>query len=185
MFQKAHVKKKKQQNKLVFSYSKISSFPGICLFKLNFYWTFMVVQSLSGVRLCNCMDCNTRGFPVFQYLPEFAQTHVHWVCDAIQPSHPLLPFSSCPQSFPASGSLLMSQLFTSGGQSISTSDSAPVLPMNIQDWFSLGLTGLISLQSKGLSRVFSNTTVQKHQFFSTQPSLWSNSHICTWLLEKL
>ena len=91
MFQKAHVKKKKQQNKLVFSYSKISSFPGICLFKLNFYWTFMVVQSLSGVRLCNCMDCNTRGFPVFQYLPEFAQTHVHWVCDAIQPSHFLLP----------------------------------------------------------------------------------------------
>ena len=91
-------------------------------------------------------------------------------------------FSSCPQSFPASGSFLMSQLFTSGGQSVGT--SASVLPMSIQDWFSLGLTGWISLQSKGLSRVFSNTTAQKHQFFGIQPSLWSNSHIHTWLLEK-
>ena len=81
------------------------------------------------------------------------------------------PFSSCPQSFSALGSFLMSQLFASGGQSIGASASASVLPMNIQDWFPLGLTGLISLQSKGLSRIFSNTTVQKHQFFGSQPSL--------------
>ena len=96
----------------------------------------------------------------------------------------VVPFSSCPQSFPASGSFLMSQLFASGGQSIGISASASVLPMNIQSWFPLGLTSLISLQSKGLARVFSSTTVWKHQFFSTQPSLWSNSHIRTWLLEK-
>ena len=87
-------------------------------------------------------------------------------------------------SFPSSGSFLMSQLFTSDGQSIGASASASILPMNIQDWFPLGLTDLISLQSKGLSRVFSNTTVQKHQSFSAQPSYWSNSHIHTWLLEK-
>ena len=145
MFQKAHVKKKKQQNKLVFSYSKISSFPGICLFKLNFYWTFMVVQSLSGVRLCNCMDCNTRGFPVFQYLPEFAQTHVHWVCDAIQPSHPLLPFSSCPQSFPASGTFPMSHLFLWGGLSIRASaqaDYSGLISFRIE-WFDLAVKGTL------------------------------------------
>ena len=96
----------------------------------------------------------------------------------------VVPFASCLQSFPASGSFPMSQFFASSGQSIGTSASASVLPMKIQDWFPLGLTGLISLQSKGLSRVFSNTTVQKHQFFCAQPSLWSNSHIRTWLLEK-
>ena len=95
----------------------------------------------------------------------------------------VVPSSSCLQSFPASGSFLMSWLFTSGSQSIGASASASIFPLNIQDWFSLGLTGLISLQSKGCSRVFSNTTVQKH-FFSTQPSLWSNSHIHTWLLKK-
>ena len=94
------------------------------------------------------------------------------------------PFSSCPQFFPVSGSFPMSWFFTSGAQSIGASTSTSVLPMNIQGWFSLGLTGLISLLSKGLSRVFSSTTVRKHQFFSAQPSLWSNSHICTWLLEK-
>ena len=93
-------------------------------------------------------------------------------------------FSSCLQSFPASRSFPMSQHFSSGGQSVGASASASVLPMNIQDWFLLGLTGWISLQSKRLSRVFSNTTVQKRQFFSTHPSLWSNSHIHTWLLEK-
>ena len=93
-------------------------------------------------------------------------------------------FSSCPQSFPASGSFPKSQFFASDGQSIGASASASVLPMNIQGWLSSGWTGLISLQSKGLSKVFSNTIVQKHQFFSTQPSLWSNSHIRTWLLKK-
>ena len=99
-------------------------------------------------------------------------------------SSSVVPFSSCPQSFPASGSFPMSQFFASGGQSIRVSASASVIPVNIQDWFPLGWTGLISLQSKGLSTVFSNTTVQKHQFFGTQPYLWSNSHIHTWLLEK-
>ena len=93
-------------------------------------------------------------------------------------------FSFCLQSFPATGSFPMSYFFASGGQSITGSASISVPPMNIQHWFPLELTGWISLQSKGLSRVFSNTTVQKHQFFGTQPSLWSNSHIHTWLLEK-
>ena len=96
----------------------------------------------------------------------------------------VIPFSSCLWSFPASGSFPKSQFFTSGGHSIGVSASASVLPMNIQDWFPLGLSSLISLQSKGLSRVFSNTTVQKHQFFGTQLPLRSNSHINTWLLEK-
>ena len=99
-------------------------------------------------------------------------------------SSSVIPFSSCLQSFPASGSFHMSQLFTSGGQSIGVSASASVLLMNIQEWFPLGWTGWISLQSKGLSRVFSNTTVQKHQFFCAQLSLQSNSHIYTWILEK-
>ena len=95
-----------------------------------------------------------------------------------------IPLSSCLQSFPASGSFPVSQFFASGSQRIGASASASVLPMTIQDWVPLGLTDLISLQSKGLSRVFSNTTVQKHQFFHTQLSLWSNSHIHTWLLGK-
>jgi len=97
-------------------------------------------------------------------------------------SSSVVPFSSCPWSFPESGSFPMSCLFASGGQSIGA--SASVLPMNIQGWFPLGLTGLISLRSKGLSRVLSSTILQKHQFFSSQPSLWSNSHIHMWLLGK-
>ena len=96
----------------------------------------------------------------------------------------VVPFSSCPQSFPALGSFQISHFFALGGQSIGVSASASVHPMNIQDWFTLGLTGWISLQSNGLSRVFSNTIVQKYQFFGAQPSLWSKSNICTWLLEK-
>ena len=99
-------------------------------------------------------------------------------------SSSVFPFSSCLQSFQASGSFPMSQFFTAGGQSIGVSASASVLPMNMQDWFPLGVTGWISFQSKELSRVFSNTTVQNHQFFGAQFSLWSNSHIRTWLLEK-
>ena len=99
-------------------------------------------------------------------------------------SSSVVPFSSCLQSFPTSGSFQMSQLFTTGGQNIGVSASASVLPMNTQDWYPLGWTSWISLQSKGLSRVFSNTTVQKHQFFSAQLSSQSNSHILTWLLEK-
>ena len=96
----------------------------------------------------------------------------------------IVPFSFCPQSFPAPGSFQMSQIFTSGGQSIGVSASTSILPMNTQDWPPLGWTGWISLQSKGLSRVFSNTTVQKPQFFGAQLSLESNSHIHTRLLEK-
>ena len=91
----------------------------------------------------------------------------------------VIPFSSCLQSFPASGSFPMSQFFASGSQNIGVSASASVLPVNIQDWFPLGLTNLIYLQFKGLSRVFSNTIVQKHQFFGAQPSLWSDSQIHT------
>ena len=99
-------------------------------------------------------------------------------------SSSVIPFSSCPQSFPISGSFQTSQLFTSGSQNIGVSASTSVLPMNTQDWSPLGWTGWISLQSQRLSRVFSNTTVQMHQFFGAQLSLQSNSHIHTWLLEK-
>ena len=100
-------------------------------------------------------------------------------------SSSVIPFSFCLLSFPASGSFLMSQLFTSSGQSIGASVSAPVLPVNILGWSPFGWTGWISLQSKGLSRIFSTTTVWKHQFFGAQPCLWSDSHICTWLLESI
>ena len=106
-----------------------------------------------------------------------------WWCHSTTSSS-VFPFSSCLQSFPASGSFPLSQFFTSGGQSIGVSASVSVLPKNIQDWFPLGWTGWISLKSKGLSRVSSNTTVQKHQFFGTQLSSQCNSHINTWLLEK-
>ena len=110
-------------------------------------------------------------------------------CPLSQWCHPTIsssgvPFSSFLQSFPASESFPMSQFFTSGGQSIGALASASVLPMNIHGWFPLGWTGSISLQFKGLSRTLSNTTVRKHQLFSTQLSLWSNSHIHTWLQEK-
>ena len=157
------------------------------LYRINFL--FMEFSSVSSVAQscltpCDPMNCSMPGLPVHHQLPEFTQTHVHWVGDAIWLFHPVIPFSSCPQSSPASGSFQMSHLFSSGGQSIRASASASVLPMNIQNWFPLGLTGLIFLLSKGLSRVFSSPTIQKHQFFSTQPPLWSNSHIHTWLLEK-
>ena len=122
-------------------------------------------------------------------LLEFTQTHVHWHGWCHRWCHPaisssVIPFSSCPQSLPASGSFLMSQLFASGSQSTGVSASASALPMNTQDWSPLGWTGWISLQTKGLSRVFSNTTVQKHQFFCAQLSSESNSHIHTWPLEE-
>ena len=129
------------------------------------------------------MDGSMPGFLVLQYL-EVAQTPVHWVGDDIQPSYPLSP-SSLPVLNLSQhlGLFLMSPFFASGGQNIGISVSASIFLMNIQGWFPLGWTGWISLQSKGLSRVFSSTTVQKHQFFGTQP-LWSNPHIHTWLLEK-
>ena len=122
--------------------------------------------------LCDPMNCSTPGLPVHHQLPEATKTHVHRVSDAIQPSHPLsFPFSSLLQSCPESELLQMSPLFTLGGQSNGVSASTSVLPMNIQDWFPLGLTSWISVQSKGPSIVFSNTTVQMHQFFSAQLSL--------------
>ena len=125
--------------------------------------------------LCIPMDCSMPGFPVLHCLPVCSNS-----CPLSQWCHPTMssvtPFS-CLQSFPASGSFLVSQLFPPDGQRIGA--SASVLPVNIQGWFPLGLTGLI-LQSKGLSRVFSSTSIQKHQFFGAQPSLWSNSHTCTW-----
>ena len=127
------------------------------------------------------MDCSAPGFHILHHLLELAQTYVHWVGDAIQPSS-VVPFSSRLQPFPAIGSFQMSQFSPSGGQSIGVAASASVLPMNIQDWFTLGWTGWISLQSKGLSRVFSKTTVQKHQFFGAQLSSQSNSHFRTWPL---
>ena len=125
----------------------------------------------SCLTLCDPMDCSMRGLPV-HHQPPGSLTHVRWVNDAIQQSQPL----SCPSppTFNLShneGLFKMSQFFASGGQSIGVSASTSVLPMNIQDWFPLGWTGWISLQSKGLSRVFPNTAVQKHQFFSTQRSL--------------
>ena len=136
--------------------------------------------------LCDPMDCSRPGFSVHHPLPELAQTHAHRVDNAIQTSHPVIPFSSRLQSFPALGSPPVSQFFASSGQSIgaSASASASVHSVKIQGWFPLRLTGLISLLFKGLSRVFSSTTVQKHQFFYAQP-LWSNSHICPWLLEEV
>ena len=122
--------------------------------------------------LCDPMDCSTQGLSVHHQLLEPTQTHVHCVGDAIQPSQPVGPFSSCLQSFPAPGSFPTSQIFPSGSQIIGVSASASALPMDTQGLFPLGLTGLISLLSKGLSRVFSSTTMWKHQFFSAQPSLW-------------
>ena len=120
------------------------------------------------------MDCRTPGFPVHHQLPEFTQTHVHRSGDAIQPSHPLS--SPSPPALNLSqhkGLFKLVKFFVSSGQSVEVSTSASVLPMNIQDRFPLGWTGWISLQSKGLSRVFSNTIVQKHQFFGT--ILWSSA----------
>ena len=134
--------------------------------------------------LCDPMNHSTPGLSVHHQLQSPPKP---MSIELVMPSNRLIlcrPFSSCPQSFPTSGSCQMRQLFASGGQSTGVSASTSVLPMNTQDW-SLGWTGWISLQSKEPSRVFSNTTVQKHQFFSTQLSSQSNSHIHTWPLEKL
>ena len=140
-----------------------------------------VAQSCS--TLCDAMDCSMPGFPVLHHLMEVAQIHVHWINDAIQLSHPLLsPFPSasiCPNIRVFSNELVLRIRWLKYWSFNFTS----VLPMNIQGWFPSGLTGLI-LPSKGLSRVFSSITVQKHQIFRAQLSLWSNSHIHTWPLEK-
>ena len=135
------------------------------------------------LTLCDPMDCSMPGSSV--YLLEFAHHSCRfsqWCYLTISSS--VVLFFSWPQSFPELGSFPMSQLFAWGGQSIGVLASASVLPMNIQDWSPLEWTGWISLQSKELSRVFSNTTVQKHKFFGAQPSSQSNSHIHTWPQEK-
>ena len=138
-----------------------------------------IVQSLSPVWLQhNRLPCPAPSPGVCSnFYP------LNWWCHPTISSS-VAPYSFCLQSFPALGSFPLSWLFASSGQSIGASVSASVLPMNIQDWFPLGGTSWISVLSKGLSRVFSSTTVQKHQFSSAQPSLWSNSHIYTQLLEK-
>ena len=133
------------------------------------YCQFSSVAQLCPT-LCDPMSRSTPGLPVHHQLPEFTQTHVHWVSDAIQPTHPLSSPSPSAPNPSQDQSLPMSQLFTWGGQSIWISASASVLPMNTQVWSPLGWTGWISLQSKWLSRVFSSTTVQKDQFFGAQLS---------------
>ena len=138
--------------------------------------------ALLCLTICNPTDCSTPGFPVLHYLPEFAQTRVHWVSDAIQPSRPLSSPSLALNLSQHQG--LFQWVGSSHQEAHSIGASASVLPMNIQDWSPLGLTCLICLLAKGLSRGFSSTTLQEHQFFVTQLSLWSNCSICTWLLEK-
>ena len=149
----------------------------MALFHSFYVWVLFYsvsVQLLSHVWLSE-PPWSMPGLPVHHQLLEFTQTHVHWVGDAIQPSHPLLsPSPPTFNLFPASGSFLMSQFFASGCQSIGASASPLALSKNIQDWFPLEWTGGISLQFKGLSRVFYSTTIQKHQFFGAQISLWSN-----------
>ena len=146
---------------------------------------FSSVRTLSRVRLfATPLTAARQSFLSTPNPQELAQTQIHWVSD-VNPTilSSVVPFS-CLQSFPASGSFPTSQFFASGGQNIGVSASASVLSMNIQGWFPVGLTSLISLLSKRLLRVFSSTTFQKYQFFSAQLSLWSNSQIHTWLLEK-
>ena len=140
----------------------------------------LVAQSC--LTLCSPLDWSMPRSIVLPYLFELAQTHVHWIDDAFQPSHPLL--SPSPPAFNLSQHQSLFQWVSSLHQVAKASASASVLPMNIQSWFSLRFTSFTSLLSKGLSRVFSSTTVRKHQVFRAQPSLWSNSHIHTWPLEK-
>ena len=148
------------------------------------YWLFCSLAQFCPT-LCNPVDCSTPDVPVHHHLQELAQTHGHWVSDAIKASHPL---SSCS---PPAFNLTQHQGHLKSGGSLHQVPKVLDLELqhqsfqlNIQGWFPLELTGWVSLQSKGLSRVFSNTKTQKHPFFGAQPSLWSNSHIHTWLLEK-
>ena len=156
-------------------YAPYSPLPFLCPFFV------VVVQWLNCVR-CTLWPHAQQGFPVLHHLLEFGQTHVHWVSDIIQPSHPLLPPSPILNLSQHQG--LFQWICSIRWPKYGASASASVLPTNIQGSFPLGLTGLISLLSRRLSRVFSSTTVQKHQFFSTQPSLWFSCHIHTWLLWK-
>ena len=174
---------------------------GLCVCVCVCIYTYLLILRCTHRYIYNYIHCCfsvTKLHPTFQ--PHGLQ-HARIPCPSLSPgvclslcplswwcyltiSSSVTPFVFCLQSFPASGSFPMSWLFKSGGQSIRASASASVLPVIIQGWLPLGVTGLISLLSKGVSTVFSSTTVQKHQFFGTQPSLWSSSHIHTWLLEK-
>ena len=148
-------------------YSSTSNIWRLCfLFMVVNTWSFQFSSvAQSCLTLCNPMDCSTPGLPVHHQLSEFTQTHIHWVCDAIQPSHPLL--SPSPPAFTLSQHRsLFKWVLCIRWQGIGVSASASVLPMNTQDWPPSGWAGWISLQSKRLSRVFSNTPVQKHQFFN-------------------
>ena len=158
---------------------------GTWLISLVWNQTKVVVQSLSPFDYLRIHGLQHARLPCPSPSPGASSNScpLSWWCHPTISSS-VIPLSSCFQSFPALGSFLMSHLFTSGDQSIGTSASAWDFPMNIRDWFPLGLTGWISLQSKGLSRVFSNTTVRKYQFLIAQPSLWANFHIHIWLLEK-
>ena len=171
----------RQWNLDEYEYNEYNFHAANTIFK-NYFQSFQFSSvSQSCPTLCDPMNRSTPGLPVHHHLSEFTQTHVHRVRDAIQPSHPRSsPSPNCPQSLSASESFPMSQLFAWSGQSTGVSALASFFPKNTQGWSPLEWTGWISLQSKGLSRVFSSTTVQKHQLFGTQPSLQSNSHIHTW-----
>ena len=144
-------------------------------------WFYCCLVCKSCPPSCDPIDCSTPVFPLPHHIAEFAWVPVHWISDAVQPSHLL-----CLPLVFSSSRVFSSELAVgaSGCQSVGASASASGLPVSIQGWFPLGLTGLIPMLSKWLSRVFTRTTIRKHQFFGSQPSSWSNSHICTWLLEK-
>ena len=171
----------------IFTVIKINNFFFLSLYSFPLWFIVVaVVQSLSHIQLFvnpwSTAHQASLSFTISLSLLKLMSIELV-KCQPIILSS-VIPFSSCHQSFPASGSFPMSWLFESGDQIIEDSTSALIIPTNIQGWFPLGLTGLISFMSKGLSSIFSNTTIQKHQFFGAQPSLWSNFHICTWLLEK-
>ena len=148
-------------------------------------WVQFSSVAQSCLTLCDPMNRSMPGLPVHHQLPDFTQTYIHRVGDAIQPSHPLpSPFPPAPNPSQHQSLFQWVNSFAWGGQSTEVSASASFLPNNTQGWSPSEWTGWISLKSKGLSRVFSNTTVQQHQFFDAQPSSQSNSHIHTWPLEK-
>ena len=156
-----------------------------CLYMLDINRLSVIVQSLSCVRLFVTLQTAAPQASL-SFTVTWNSLRLIWI-ESVMPSNHLIlchPLLLLPLIFPSIRVFSKSQFIASGGQVIGTSASASVFPMNVQCWFPLGLTGLISLQTKGLSRVFSSTTVWKHQFFSAQLSLWSSSHICTWLLEK-
>ena len=153
----------------------------------------MTRKQFSSVQLSHSVMSDSLRYHELQYTRPPCPSPTPRVHSNSRPSHrwchpaissSVVPFSSCPQSLPVSESFLMNQIFTSGGQSIGASALASDLPMNIQGWFLFRIDWFDLLLSRELSRVFSSTTIRKHQFFDAQPSLWSNSNICTWLLEK-